>query len=145
MQSVTAALLVLDTPASVARAVQIVVALAATGFVVWLWTRREAAFEDKAAGLALAILLATPYSFHYDLSFLGLALFWQAIAASRRGWLTWKRELMAVAWAMPLLSIIVALATSLILTPLLLLGLLWFGPVAEVSIRLNRMEKNIHA
>lgn len=53
--------------------IQIAALLAAGLFCVWLW-RRPTAFALKAAALATAALLATPYIYFYDLPLLAVPL-----------------------------------------------------------------------
>jgi len=48
------------------------VAVLAAG-IAWLWSRRDAGFDLKAAALAAAITLASPYQFVYDLVILTIA------------------------------------------------------------------------
>jgi len=100
VQSVTAVLLLAGVPDLVTQAMQAAVSLACAGFVVWLW-RRSLALEYKASGLALATLLATPYSYPYDFTFLGLAVLWLGlkVAESRRR--PWEVAALAASWAVP--------------------------------------------
>lgn len=51
-----------------ALALQAAVALAAAGTVGWVWHRRDATFDLKAAALCTAIPLATPYAYHYEMT-----------------------------------------------------------------------------
>ena len=63
-------------PISLAYTVQILVTLALSIGVVWLW-RSGTSMAVKAAGLIIASLLATPYSLDYDLMALAPAIaFW---------------------------------------------------------------------
>jgi hypothetical protein len=52
---------------------QAAVTLACAAAIAWLW-RSNAAYALKAAGLAAAALLATPYLFVYDLPVLAVAI-----------------------------------------------------------------------
>jgi hypothetical protein len=49
----------------------VVAALVAT--IAWLWSRRDVSFDLKAAALAAAMTLASPYQFVYDLVILTIA------------------------------------------------------------------------
>ena len=50
------------------------VGLAAAAALVWLWRRHDVPFERKAAALATAILLATPYLYMYDYAVLAVPI-----------------------------------------------------------------------
>jgi arabinofuranan 3-O-arabinosyltransferase len=63
----------LGAPAAAGWTMQILLALTLAAAIVWLW-RSRAPYALKAAGLAVAILLATPYVFFYDLPVLAIAL-----------------------------------------------------------------------
>lgn len=62
----------LGGPSSFAWTAQGLLTLTMAGGIVWLW-RSKAAYEHKAAALAAATLLATPYVFLYDLPILAVA------------------------------------------------------------------------
>lgn len=62
-----------------ALAVQIVLSLAAAGGLGWMWASR-ASFDLKAATLALAVLLMTPYAIYYELVFAVVGLVYLARA-----------------------------------------------------------------
>lgn len=81
-----------------ALGVQIACSLAAMGGLGWLWASR-AAFDLKAAGLALAVLLVTPYAIYYELVFAVVGVVYLARAgrlASRPG-----QALAAAIWLAP--------------------------------------------
>lgn len=60
-----------NLPASV---LQSTVSIATAVALVWLWRRRDVSYALKAAGLATAVLCATPYLYMYDLPILVLPL-----------------------------------------------------------------------
>ena len=122
MQSVTGALLLAGVSSTVIQLIQPVVALLSAGFVVWLW-RKDVATEYKAAGLALAMLLAAPYSYHYDLTLLGLATLWLAVRFFRDGWRAGDAELMLVAWLTPLVALAAGQFLAIPVTPIVILAL----------------------
>ena len=101
VQSVSAVILVMGLPALVAQAAQVAVAFVAVAFVAWLW-RRDAPIAYKGAGLALGILMATPYVYHYDLTLLGIALLWLGAQIQKEGWSGGDAEVMVLAWLTPL-------------------------------------------
>ena len=56
--------------------VQLAVTAAAVASVAWVWSRRGAGADIKAATLCIAIPLATPYAYHYEMTLtLAAALF----------------------------------------------------------------------
>ena len=68
-----------------------------------LW-QSDAAFELKAAALALASLLATPYVLDYDFVVLAVAIAFFARHALDNGFRDFEISLLAAAWLVPLLS-----------------------------------------
>jgi hypothetical protein len=92
----------LGMPAAAAMALQAIVA-AASGACVWIaWRAPRAPFEAKAAVLVVGSLLVSPYVFHYDLTWAGLAIGWLAVLGVRQGFLRGERELLFAAWISPL-------------------------------------------
>ena len=71
--------------------------------IAWLW-HSDAAFELKAAALALGSLLATPYVLDYDLVVLAIAIAFFARHGLRHGFRDFEISLLAAAWIVPLLS-----------------------------------------
>jgi len=53
--------------------IQAAVVAASAGLIGWLWSRRTVSFDLKAAALAAALTLASPYQFVYDLVILTIA------------------------------------------------------------------------
>jgi alpha-1,2-mannosyltransferase len=80
-------------------AVTIVLALA----LVWLW-RTATAFPLKAAALAVATILATPYSLDYDMMVLAPAIAFLAIDGMTRGFAPWHKSALALLWIVPLFA-----------------------------------------
>ena len=78
--------------------------------IAWLW-HSDAAFELKAAALALGSLLATPYVLDYDLVVLAVAIAFFARHGLRHGFRDFEISLLAAAWIVPLLSRSIAGAT----------------------------------
>ncbi|KAJ8136854.1 hypothetical protein OY671_009933, partial [Metschnikowia pulcherrima] len=68
--------------------------------IVRLW-RSQADFESKAAGLAIASLLATPYVSDYDLVVLGIAIAFLVRHGFARGFRPYEISSLASAWAAP--------------------------------------------
>lgn len=120
LQSVTSALVLAGAPKLLAQAGQAIASAGAVVFVAFLWRREGVSLECRAAGLALAILLGTPYSLHYDLTLLGLALLWLWMDGSRTGLPRWDAGALALGWVSPVLNMILASALHLTITPLVL-------------------------
>jgi Glycosyltransferase family 87 len=105
-----------------AYAIQIALALVLATSIAWLW-RGDAAFELKAAGLATASLLATPYVLDYDLVVLAVAIAFVARHGLKCGFRDYEISLLAAAWIVPLLSRSVAGVTGIPLGLIVLLAL----------------------
>ncbi|WP_235679759.1 glycosyltransferase family 87 protein [Cupriavidus necator] len=78
----------------------------------------------RTSVVAASTLLASPYLWYYDLTWLGIAIAGVAIDGVRRGWLKGERELLAVAWLLPLLLSINRLVDMPQLGPLVTLLLM---------------------
>jgi hypothetical protein len=87
-------------------------ALAVAASLVWLW-RSAAAFELKAAALAVGCLLATPYVIDYDLTILAVAIAFLVRHGLARGFRDYEITLLAFVWCTPLLARAVALDTGI--------------------------------
>ena len=101
---------------------QSALALMLAASLAWLW-HSDAAFELKAAALAIGSLLATPYVLDYDLVVLAVAIAFFARHGLSRGFRDFEISLLAAAWIVPLLSRGIAGATGI---PLGLIVLLTF-------------------
>jgi hypothetical protein len=80
------------------------------GALVWLW-RSRAAFALQAAALAIAVILATPYSLDYDMMVLAPAIAFLAADGMRRGFAPYQKTALAVLWMVPLFARTMAGAT----------------------------------
>ncbi|CAN7679868.1 DUF2029 domain-containing protein [Trinickia sp. LjRoot230] len=89
--------------ASVAQGLSLVFA-AATVCYAWY---RSAPHALRAATLACASLMVSPYLYDYDLTWLGVVIAWYASYAMERGWKPGEREWLIVLWLMPLAGILV--------------------------------------
>ncbi len=85
-----------------------IAALAAA--LVWLW-RSSAPYPLKAAALCLAAILATPYSFDYDMMVLAPAIAFPAGDGFARGFGPWEKTLLAALWLTPRVARSVAQAS----------------------------------
>jgi alpha-1,2-mannosyltransferase len=125
IQSAFSAARMWGAPVRTAYAVQIALALTLAASLAWLW-QSNAAFELKAAGLATASLLATPYVLDYDLVVLAVAIAFLARHGLNRGFRDYEISLLAAAWIVPLLSRTVAGASGLPLGLLVMLAVYGF-------------------
>lgn len=91
-----------------AYAVHGALALAVAAGLVWLW-RSAAAYELKAAALAVGCLLATPYVIDYDLTILAVAIAFFVRHGLARGFRDYEITLLACVWCAPLLARTIAL------------------------------------
>ena len=103
IQSIFSAARMWGASVPLAYGVQLALTLTVAACVVWLW-RSAAAFELKAAALALACLLATPYVLDYDLVVLGVSIAFLARHGLKRGFHPYEATVLAIAWIMPLLA-----------------------------------------
>jgi hypothetical protein len=77
------------------------VAVGAALAVLW---RSAARFPLKAAGLCLATILATPYSFDYDMMVLAPAIAWLTADGLEFGFGSWEKTALAALWLVPLVA-----------------------------------------
>lgn len=125
MQSVFSAVRMSGAGNQAAYTVQAALALTLAASIAWLW-QSDAAFELKAAGLATASLLATPYVLDYDLVVLAIAIAFLVRHGLRRGFRDYEISLLAAAWIVPLLSRGIAGATGIPLGLMVLLAVYAF-------------------
>jgi hypothetical protein len=103
LQSIFAAARMWGAGAHTAYAAQSALFLMLAATLAWLW-RSDAAFELKAAALATACLLATPYVLDYDLVVLAIAIAFFTRDGLKRGFHDYEISVLAAAWLVPLLS-----------------------------------------
>lgn len=92
-------------PAFVAHTLQLLSATVAAIAVVYAW-RGACAYALRAATLACACLLVSPYLYDYDLTWYGLVIAWYARYAWTHGWRRFEREWLLLMWAMPLAGLL---------------------------------------
>jgi len=78
--------------------------------LIWLW-RSATAYPLKAAALCLAAILATPYTFDYDMMVLAPAIAFLVADGVERGFRAWEKTALAALWLVPLVSRTVAQAS----------------------------------
>jgi hypothetical protein len=80
------------------------IALSSIGAALgWLW-RRSASYPLKAAALCIGTILATPYSFDYDMMVLAPAIAFLAVDGFMRGFAAWEKTMLAALWLVPLVA-----------------------------------------
>jgi alpha-1,2-mannosyltransferase len=77
------------------------VALVAAAAACYVW-RRTQEIGARASILAVATLIANPYTWHYELTWLGIALACMVATGLRRGWARGEQTILALAWILPL-------------------------------------------
>jgi hypothetical protein len=125
IQSIFSAARNLGADVPTAYAMQGALALFLAVSIGWLW-HSDAAFELKAASLALGCLLATPYVLDYDLVVLAVAIAFFARHGLSRGFRDYEISILAAAWLVPLLSRGIAGVTGIPLGLIVLLTLYGF-------------------
>jgi alpha-1,2-mannosyltransferase len=103
IQSVFAWARMWGAPIPLAYALQGAMILALGAALVWLW-RSAVSFPLKAAALCLATILATPYSFDYDMMVLAPAIAFLAADGFARGFGPWEKTALAMLWLVPLVA-----------------------------------------
>ncbi len=88
---------------AVAYALQGALIVALGAALGWLW-RSAASYPLKAAALCLAAILATPYTFDYDMMVLAPAIAFLAVDGRARGFAPWEKTALAALWLAPLFA-----------------------------------------
>jgi len=112
MTGMYTALRLLGAASAPAYAVHLVFGLGVTAAVAWVWSRKIP-IPIAAAVLASGTLLVTPYAFNYDLTLLAIPIALLAWDGHRHGWLRWEREVLVMAWLLPIVMAPIAIFTSL--------------------------------
>ncbi|GLC91568.1 hypothetical protein Tamer19_09760 [Cupriavidus sp. TA19] len=129
MPSVLAAVQLMGLSPGPAYAVQGASALAAACAVAYVWSHtREASL--RAAVLAAAALLATPYVRHYELTWMGIAVAGLVADGLRHGLSSREKLLFVVAWLLPLFE-----------NANPLLGLPQVGPLVSALLVLDAVQR----
>ncbi len=132
IQSIFSAVRMWGASIPIAYTAQSALTLAVAACLVWLW-RGTVAFELRAAALALACLLATPYVLDYDLVVLGVAIAFLARHGLVRGFHHFEATVLAVAWIMPLLARTIMSATGIPFGLLVLLAVFTITMMRAIS------------
>ncbi len=124
MASTFAALRLLGVDVAWSYVGHAVVALAAV-LALWLIWHRSDDHSLRAAAVMVATILVTPFSYDYDLVWLGFAIAWYAKYALASGWRRGDREILLASWLLPGLATTIALGVHLQVVPLVLAAFLW--------------------
>jgi hypothetical protein len=141
IQSIFSAVRAWGASVPVAYAVQASLLASLAASLAWLW-HSDAAFELKAAALAVGSLLATPYVLDYDLVVLAVAIAFFARYGLDQGFRDFEISLLAAAWIVPLLSRSIAGITTI---PLGLIVMLAFYGLVLRRAALDRANVAIGA
>jgi hypothetical protein len=95
-----------------AYALQAVVIAMLVVAMLWLW-RSPAHFAVKAAALCIGTILATPYSFDYDMMVLAPPIAFLATDGIARGFAPWEKTALAALWLVPLVARPIAQASMI--------------------------------
>jgi hypothetical protein len=90
--------------------------------VIIVWRVWSCCQDQKLRGAALmtATFLVSPYLFFYDLVWLAFPIAWLALDGQQNGWSRGVREVLVIAWLLPMLTVL-----SVQVAPLVLCSLLW--------------------
>ncbi|RKT99380.1 hypothetical protein C7H84_31970 [Burkholderia sp. Nafp2/4-1b] len=108
----------------VSLAAQAAVGLLAIAAAVQVW-RRTADMRLRGAALAVATLLTTPYMWHYELAWLGIAVFCVIAYGLDEGWLPGDQIVIVVAWLLPIFEVFNRISKLPQLGPVVLLAVLF--------------------
>ncbi|MGN7979971.1 glycosyltransferase family 87 protein [Burkholderia sp. 22313] len=108
----------------VALAVQAAVGLLAIAAAVQVW-RRTADMRLRGAALAVATLLTTPYLWHYELAWLGIAVFCMIAHGLDEGWLPGDQIVIVIAWLLPVFEVFNRISKLPQFGPVVLLAILF--------------------
>lgn len=109
---------------STSYALQAAVSCGALLALFVVWRRREIPLEQRAAVLVTVIPLTTPYAFGYDLAILGIALLWLVRTGFETRFRHHELVVFALAWVIALMGWMLAKASGVLLTPIVLVALL---------------------
>ncbi len=110
MQSLFAWARMWGAPLPLAYALQAMLDASLAAALTVLW-RGATPYPLKAAALCLAVILATPFTFDYDMTVLAPAVAFFVVDGLDRGFGPWEKTALATLWIMPFIARSIALAT----------------------------------
>jgi hypothetical protein len=122
MPTAFAATRLLGGGVTLAYVLQIAIGLGVAGLTIHAWYRRAGTFELRAALLAVALVLISPYAYDYDMVVLALPIALLAADGLKNGWAPGMRTMLVAVWAAPLVLPMLAEHAKLQLMPALLLA-----------------------
>ncbi|MDR0242126.1 MAG: DUF2029 domain-containing protein [Burkholderia sp.] len=108
----------------VALAAQAAIAVLAIAAAIDVW-RRTPDMRLRAAALSVATLLTTPYLWHYELTWLGIAIFCLIAYGLDEGWLPGDQGVIVLAWLLPIFEMLNRLLKLPQIGPVVLLAVLF--------------------
>ena len=122
--STFAALRLAGASIPVSLAAQAAVGLLAIAAAVQVW-RRTDDMRLRGAALAVATLLTTPYLWHYELAWLGIAVFCVIAHGLDEGWLPGDQIVIVIAWLLPIFEVFNRISKLPQIGPVVLLAVLF--------------------
>jgi len=122
MPTVFAATRLLGGGVALAYALHIAIGLGVAAFTIYVWYRRAGTLELRAALLAVALVIISPYAYDYDMVVLALPIALLAADGIKNGWAHGMRTMLVAVWAASLVLPVVAEHAKLQLMPALLLA-----------------------
>ncbi|HEY7608704.1 MAG TPA: glycosyltransferase family 87 protein [Alphaproteobacteria bacterium] len=122
MPTMFAAARLLGGGVTLAYALQAAVGLAVAALTLVVWYRRRGTLALRAALLAVALVLISPYAYDYDMVVLALPIALVVADGLERGWMPGMRTMLVAVWIAPLLLPALAEHAKLQLMPLLLIA-----------------------
>nr|WP_175800488.1 glycosyltransferase family 87 protein [Burkholderia anthina] len=119
-----AALRLAGASLAAALAAQAAVGLLALAAAIDVW-RRTQDMRLRGAALAIATLLTTPYLWHYELTWLGIAVFCLIAYGLDEGWLPGDQIVIVAAWLLPCFELFNPVMKLPQIGPLVLLAMLF--------------------
>lgn len=117
-----------------AYCLQVIFFILAIGIVGFTWYHRI--FPMAYIILTVSIFFATPYAMLYDLTILGLTIAWYGWYAFKQGWFPGEKEVLILAWFMPLFAQEIAIHTKIQVMPVILFAII------ILSIRRIQIERS---
>ena len=103
------------------------VGAAAAAVAVWKIWRGSEDWGLRGAAAMAGTFLISPYVFDYDLAWLAFPVAWMVVVGLRDGWRKGERDVLALAFALPMVSLPIASSTHVQVGPLVFAALVWMA------------------